>query len=453
VKKFKPAKLKSQFKKYYKKPKVRYTGFGLLVLVVLFVLLNVIVFFIFSSKTYPNTKLNNVSIGSVNYSKLGSKIDQPSIFPKSVTLKEGTSSVTTSPSVLGVSENKPLIEVKLKHKSWLPLANLWSSHTASLAIVVNTKTLNSELNQLAAKYNVSPVGAKISLSGANFSLSSNNNGYSLSEAQAAKVVASALKKNQTSIKLPVTKTTASVTSASLNSQLKSLQSALGLSIAYTYNGKVTTATSSDISDWYDASGNSYSLDSLKIKDFIESVGKTDGITVSNLNSAVSATESAIAKSTKLSYGLSAVTVVANTSCATNTLSQLILVSISARHLLACNGSTSVYDSPVVTGDTEHADTLTPIGTYHIYAKETNKTLTGSDENGSWSDFVNYWMPFLDNQYGTYGLHDATWRDASAFGNIDPDSSTASNGCVELPLATAKWLYNWDSVGTTVEIIS
>ena len=140
-------------------------------------------------------------------------------------------------------------------------------------------------------------------------------------------------------------------------------------------------------------------------------------------------------------------------CASNQLPQLVLVSVSQRHLWACSGSSQVYDSAVVTGDEEHADTLTPVGTYHIYAKETDRTLTGSDENGSWHDFVYYWMPFLYNQYGAYGFHDATWRDSSAFGNIDPNTSNASNGCVELPLTTAKWIYDWASVGTTVTIES
>jgi lipoprotein-anchoring transpeptidase ErfK/SrfK len=97
--------------------------------------------------------------------------------------------------------------------------------------------------------------------------------------------------------------------------------------------------------------------------------------------------------------------------------------------------------------------LTPTGTYHIYAKQTDTTLTGSDSTGSWNDYVYYWMPFLDNQYGTYGFHDATWRPANAFGNVDPYSSKGSHGCVELPLATSKWLYNWSAVGTTVTINS
>ncbi|HUC88197.1 MAG TPA: L,D-transpeptidase [Candidatus Binatia bacterium] len=140
-------------------------------------------------------------------------------------------------------------------------------------------------------------------------------------------------------------------------------------------------------------------------------------------------------------------------CADNSLSQLILVSISARHLWACNGSVQAYDSPVVTGMEFLAADLTPTGTYHIYAKETDIYLKGSDSTGSWDDYVNYWMPFLDNQYGAYGLHDATWRPASAFGNISPDSTNASHGCVECPLATAQWLYNWSEVGTTVTVES
>jgi lipoprotein-anchoring transpeptidase ErfK/SrfK len=140
-------------------------------------------------------------------------------------------------------------------------------------------------------------------------------------------------------------------------------------------------------------------------------------------------------------------------CAGNTLSQLALVSISQRHMWACEGATPVYESAVVTGMENLAADLTPVGTYHIYAKQTNLYLKGSDSTGSWNDYVNYWMPWLNNQYGQYGFHDATWRSDSAFGNIDPASSDASHGCVELPLATAKWLYNWAQIGTTVTVVS
>lgn len=140
-------------------------------------------------------------------------------------------------------------------------------------------------------------------------------------------------------------------------------------------------------------------------------------------------------------------------CMGNTLSQFIIVSISERHLWACTGTSQLYDSPVVTGMENLAADLTPTGTYHIYAKETNLYLKGSDSTGSWNDYVYYWMPFLSNQYGVYGFHDATWRAADAFGKISPYSTDASHGCVELPLATAKWLYNWAVIGTTLQINS
>ena len=105
-------------------------------------------------------------------------------------------------------------------------------------------------------------------------------------------------------------------------------------------------------------------------------------------------------------------------CAANTGGgQLIVVSISQRHLWACQGTSSVFDSAVVTGMENLAADLTPTGTYHITSKTTDTHLIGHDSTGSWDDFVNYWMPFLHNQYGSYGFHDATWRPANAFGNI------------------------------------
>ncbi len=138
-------------------------------------------------------------------------------------------------------------------------------------------------------------------------------------------------------------------------------------------------------------------------------------------------------------------------CANNQLANKIVVSISMRHLWACSQTQQVYDSPVVTGDENYVADATIPGTYKIYAKEVKVTLTGSDQSGSWNDPVNYWMPFLSNQYGTYGLHDAPWRTPDQFGNISPNSLNASHGCIELPTSTAAWLYNWAPIGTTVEI--
>lgn len=138
-------------------------------------------------------------------------------------------------------------------------------------------------------------------------------------------------------------------------------------------------------------------------------------------------------------------------CVNATEARTLYISISKRHLWACSAATQVYDSAVVTGMESLPADLTPTGTYRIYDKQTGLYLNGSDSTGSWHDYVYYWMPFLSNQYGVYGFHDATWRKPTDFGNVSPYSNGASHGCVELPLNTAKWVYDWAPVGTTVVI--
>ncbi len=150
-------------------------------------------------------------------------------------------------------------------------------------------------------------------------------------------------------------------------------------------------------------------------------------------------------------------------CDLNSSAQIVIVSISQQHMWACNGKTVVYDNPIITGMQMYPSELTPVGTYHIYSKLTDQTLAGSDFTGHWSDYVYYWLPFLDNQYGTYGFHDLTQTANGANGRADSDFGSVdinapytaakhgSHGCVEMPLAAAKWLYNWTSVGTAVTV--
>ena len=138
-------------------------------------------------------------------------------------------------------------------------------------------------------------------------------------------------------------------------------------------------------------------------------------------------------------------------CSSNSLSKEIVVSLSAQHLWACDLSHMVYASAVVTGYTGNPSNITPVGTYHIFDKLKNLNLTGKDDMGSWDDHVTYWLGFLTNKYGQFGLHDATWRKPAQFGHINTATTNASHGCVELPVATASWLYGWAPVGTQLII--
>lgn len=138
-------------------------------------------------------------------------------------------------------------------------------------------------------------------------------------------------------------------------------------------------------------------------------------------------------------------------CAGNELPQFVVISITERHLWACEGTKQVRDYPVITGMQKIPENATPPGTYEIYAKQRDTVLSGTASTGSWSEPVSYWMPFLDNNFGTYGFHDASWRKTAEFGNTDPNSEKGSHGCVQLGVANTKWLYEWAEVGTTVSI--
>lgn len=138
-------------------------------------------------------------------------------------------------------------------------------------------------------------------------------------------------------------------------------------------------------------------------------------------------------------------------CAGNDIPQFVIISITDRHLWVCEANKQVRDSPVITGMQKVIDNATPPGTYKIYAKQQDTVLTGNGSTGSWRQPVSYWMPFLDNQYGTYGFHDASWRDVKEFGNIDPYSNDGSHGCIQMSVANTAWLYNWAHVGATVSI--
>ena len=86
---------------------------------------------------------------------------------------------------------------------------------------------------------------------------------------------------------------------------------------------------------------------------------------------------------------------------------------------------------------------TPTGIYGVMYKARDKYLSGGVGRNA-NAFVNYWMPF----YGNYGMHDAQWR--SSFGG-NYYKTAGSNGCVNLPLASAKTLFNSIEANTPVFI--
>lgn len=130
-------------------------------------------------------------------------------------------------------------------------------------------------------------------------------------------------------------------------------------------------------------------------------------------------------------------------CAHNALAQRVIVDISAQHLWMCTRGRTAYQSAVTTGAVDLAYDSTPLGTFHVQARNRDTTLTLAD--GS-TYRVHYWVPF---DAPLFGFHDADWQ-TIPYGS--PAFRTkGSHGCVHVPLAVMGRLYRWAAVGTAVTI--
>ena len=113
------------------------------------------------------------------------------------------------------------------------------------------------------------------------------------------------------------------------------------------------------------------------------------------------------------------------------------LNLTAQHLFVIKNGTKVLESDFVSGNVSRNWT-TPPGAFPLTYKTRNATLKGE----GYSTPVSYWMPFN----GGIGLHDAPWR--NAFGGQIYKTS-GSHGCINLPPAIAKQLYEYVDIGFPV----
>ncbi|MEF9954009.1 MAG: L,D-transpeptidase [Clostridium sp.] len=121
------------------------------------------------------------------------------------------------------------------------------------------------------------------------------------------------------------------------------------------------------------------------------------------------------------------------------------IDLTGQHAYMYKDGVQVWEAPCVTGNVEKKYT-TPPGIYSLTYKQTDRILKGDkkpDGTYEYESHVDYWMPFN----GGIGLHDASWR--NKFGGTIYQYA-GSHGCVNLPSAKAKPLY--DLVYTGIPVI-
>jgi hypothetical protein len=132
----------------------------------------------------------------------------------------------------------------------------------------------------------------------------------------------------------------------------------------------------------------------------------------------------------------------------------IVVSLSKQDLTVYDGARVLLHTLITSGGPE---TRTPLGTFHIIARYGPYVMRSPWPKSSplWypDSPVNFALLFRE---GGYFLHDAPWRSvygpgSNAVDGIPGGNTTGTHGCVNVPYAAERWLYQWAQLGTTVEI--
>lgn len=126
-----------------------------------------------------------------------------------------------------------------------------------------------------------------------------------------------------------------------------------------------------------------------------------------------------------------------------TTGKLITVDIGSQTLRAWQDGKIQHETKVSTGMY-----LTPTvkGSFKIRTKVPMQDMRGPSPYKQYYPTGKYLVknvPHVMYFYQAYAIHGAYWH--NNFGR------PASHGCVNVPLASAEWLYNWADVGTQVEI--
>ncbi len=130
---------------------------------------------------------------------------------------------------------------------------------------------------------------------------------------------------------------------------------------------------------------------------------------------------------------------ANRAPAATRAAKRIVVNLSKQWLYAYEDDRLVFDAPVATG---RDGMNTPTGTFQIYAKLPRQTMDGVTDGTYW---VVPNVPHVMYFYGGVALHGTYWH------NLFGTGARPSHGCVNLPLKSAAWLYEWAPIGTPVRV--
>jgi lipoprotein-anchoring transpeptidase ErfK/SrfK len=358
--------------------------------------------------------------------------------------------------------------------SWLPPAH---HEPLPLSYRLDRFQLNQFVNSVANKVGTPPIDAGVVVKGTQLATVPEKSGWSIDRVGLERLIEDDVRSpGHSDLSLQPREQLADIQVKALGPTIQEAKHLMATPIILSYADNTFTPTPSDIGQWLafqkQPDGVAFKLvaqvDSAKLKNYTQRIANQldvaavlKKVTIENGVSQVTqegqdgtaidqdaltrAISTAIKSQTALTYTITSHAVpfkTVSTSLVSLDYGRYIEVNLSKQQLWVWQDHTVIYESPITSG-AAGAGLGTVTGLFSIYYKTTNTHLVGYQYGWNYDVPVKYWMPF----YQGYGLHDAVWRNGN-FGGSDYYYG-GSHGCVNLPDATAEFIYNWAAIGTPV----
>ena len=245
----------------------------------------------------------------------------------------------------------------------------------------------------------------------------------------------------------------------LKTACETMNKYVGAKITYKFGDKAETLNGNEIHNWLTVNGTSVSVSEAKAAEYVKnlasayntayksktlktSYGKNVTITTGSYGWKIDQTKETAALVSLIKNGEQTsrepeYSQKAASRSGNDYGNTYVEINLTAQHLYFYVDGKLLVQSDFVSGNAAKGWS-TPAGAYALTYKQRNATLKGQ----GYATPVSYWMPFN----GGIGLHDANWR--KIFGGTIYKNK-GSHGCINLPPAVAKTIYENISAGDPV----
>jgi hypothetical protein len=273
----------------------------LLGLVIVFLVVNLLLYFIYRDQTYPNARVAGKELGSVKYEDLPKRLELLDLLPGNLTLEYESKQAATQASSLGLSLDSSALQRSIKQVHRLPIMNLISRRDTPLVLRIDDTALDKQLAALNEKIKQPSADAKLVKQYGTFVLINAEDEKSLNLAESRRSLISAVSLGQQSLPMVIDRNPPKVVDGDLAPTFKKLQDQQSTKIGYAHADKKITLEPADINEWFSLVNGQYVLSDATIRSYINMLSQHYKIGIKNLPEAVAASKQAVEQTRPLEY--------------------------------------------------------------------------------------------------------------------------------------------------------